>query len=227
MTADMQEDGDQSTLSSQAYDSVLSVLNDAGAKFHLLLQKEPDAALMHLFAAADVTGLKAYFKPELLYYRALPNRLPIISLVLAFAQRSARPRSDNIKMYKPILNFLLEKGARFDAKDIAGQTALHFAVLVSPTPALAEVLLNHRADPNMRNRTGASPLINAVQVFDVSFHLLPQVKVFVGIKLSALYTSMRSCLHCTAGCNLCPSFDQLQCGAFCFAYSCRALHPLA
>ena len=168
MTLHVQEDGNQSVLSSRAYQSVLQGMNDVGLKFGYYLQQEPDSHLMGLIASADLDRLKSYFKPELLYYRALPNHLPITNLVLAFAQRQLGLTSAAIKAYKPILKFL-GKGARPNAKDIAGQTALHSAVMLNPMPPLPELLLKHGADPNMQSRVGATPLLSAVQAPNVSF----------------------------------------------------------
>ena len=160
----MQEDGNQSPLSAGEYERLLSNINNqVGEYFGPYVQREPDSRLMGLLASADLNGLKSYFKPDILYYRAFPNRLPITSLVLAFAQRSVHPTMAAMEKYHPILQFLLEKGARPDAKDTLGQTALHYAVMTQPMPSLAQLLLEHGADPNTQNRIGATPLLNAVQ----------------------------------------------------------------
>ena len=99
----------------------------------------------------------------MLYHRAFPNRLPVTSLVLAFAQRLVGPTSAIILKYQPILRFFLEEGAHPDAKDTLGQTTLHYNVMMNPLLPMAELLLKHQADPNTQTRVGSSPLLNAVQ----------------------------------------------------------------
>ena len=47
--------------------------------------------------------------------------------------------------------------------DTLGQTALHYAVMMKPLRPMAELLLEHGADPNTQTRVGSSPLLNAVQ----------------------------------------------------------------
>lgn len=66
---------------------------------------------------------------------------------------------------------LSRERARPDAKDTLGQTALHYSVMMNPFPPLAELLLEHGADPNTQTRSGYVPLMNAVQ----SAHVRPPV----------------------------------------------------
>ena len=159
----VQEDENQGALSQGDYEDLLDSVNQIGVYFGPYLKQEPDSRLMGLLASADLNGVESYFKPGILYYRALPNRLPITILVLAFAQRSLEPTSAALQKYEPILQFFLEKGARPNAKDTLGQTALHYSVMMNPFPPLAELLLEHGADPNAQTRSGYGPMMNAVQ----------------------------------------------------------------
>ena len=152
-----QEDMNQSPLNSRDYEDLLQSVNKIGVNFGPFLQKEPDSRLMGLLASADLNGLRSYFRPDILYYRAFPNRLPITSLVLAFAQRLVGPTSAIIPKYQPILQFFLERGARPDAKDTLGQTALHYAVMMNPLLPMAELLLEHGADPNTQTELDPVP----------------------------------------------------------------------
>jgi len=56
---------------------------------------------------------------------------------------------------------LLELGARIDAKDVAGHTPLHHCLTIyanDVTKKMAKILLKRGADPNIKNRFGATAL---------------------------------------------------------------------
>ncbi|NXA87227.1 ANKR7 protein, partial [Melanocharis versteri] len=56
---------------------------------------------------------------------------------------------------------LLEHGANHDHRGVSGDTALHFAVMVS-SKSLVELLLEHGADINAKNKLGYTPLTLAI-----------------------------------------------------------------
>jgi ankyrin repeat protein len=55
------------------------------------------------------------------------------------------------------VRFLLEAGAKIDLQDTNGNTALHLA-MISSSPVLIAVLLEHKANPNIQNDLGFTPL---------------------------------------------------------------------
>ena len=65
------------------------------------------------------------------------------------------------------LKFLLDKGARVDAKDCYGQTALHWIVGVNPMLLLAKILLQSGANVNMQTCSGTTALKNCVAAGEV------------------------------------------------------------
>lgn len=70
------------------------------------------------------------------------------------------------------LKKLLKLGANIHAHDVAGYTPLHHCLTMyggTRTLAMARVLLEHGADPNARNRFGASPLLECVKHKKVDF----------------------------------------------------------
>jgi ankyrin repeat protein len=61
----------------------------------------------------------------------------------------------------PFVQFLLEKGAKIDAQDKQGRSALLLASTEGKTDAVS-LLLDQKADPNQKDNNGASPLQMAV-----------------------------------------------------------------
>jgi len=64
-----------------------------------------------------------------------------------------------------LAHFLIQSGARIDAKDVAGYSCLHHcctATANSLTLEIARLLIDAGADPNTQNRAGRVPLIEAV-----------------------------------------------------------------
>ena len=124
-------------------------------------QEDP---LVHRILHADLQSLQSDYKPEQLFHRAFPFRLPIVLLVVSFAQKGPC----NVQQYKPILEFWLDKGARIDARDMLGQTALQYAAgHTNPVLLLAEVLLQRGANVNMQCRSGVTPLLNCTHIGEV------------------------------------------------------------
>lgn len=78
--------------------------------------QEQDRVLVGTLWSGDLPRLRAYFKQEHVYYRAFPTRMPIVALVVFAAQRKDMPQEEAINEFKPILKFLLDKGARVDAR---------------------------------------------------------------------------------------------------------------
>ena len=133
--------------------------------FHLA--REPNQPLMDALCGADLARVKSLFTPDLLSYRATPNYLPITSLVVALAQRTTIPKKEALPEYAAILEWFLDQGARVDARDIGGFTALGYAAAHTPVLQLAEVLLRKGANPNYQNRFGCTALMSAVVAAEV------------------------------------------------------------
>ena len=75
-------------------------------------------------------------------------------------------KKDHVK----ILKKLIELGANMSAKDVAGRTALHHCFAGygnTTTAAMAELMLQAGADPNLQDRTGMTPLLLATAVSDL------------------------------------------------------------
>ncbi|CAD7695454.1 unnamed protein product [Ostreobium quekettii] len=108
----------------------------------------------------DVRSFTAMFQPADLLARETDLRMPILTLVVAGAQRmpSPPPHVD----HKAVARLLIDAGARIDAKDAAGYTALMYACGHNPAVALAEILLEAGADPNVKSRYGTVALHDAV-----------------------------------------------------------------
>ncbi|NXX28794.1 ANKR7 protein, partial [Nicator chloris] len=64
-------------------------------------------------------------------------------------------------LHRDCAAILLEHGANHDHRSISGNTALHFAAMVSST-SLVELLLEQDADIDAKNKLGYTPLTLAV-----------------------------------------------------------------
>lgn len=176
----LQEDGDQSLLSSRAGNdqAVRDLMGRVGETFHIHMQNEPNQDLIHALVKASLSDLKRIWEPKYISYRATPNHLPLVSVVVALAQRP-HPPERFLPGLTEILTWLLDQGARVDARDIGGYTALGHAAAHHPVLSLAELLVRKGADVNSVNRFGCSVLHSAVMASEVhpgqlSCHLLQQ-----------------------------------------------------
>ncbi|KAL3140515.1 hypothetical protein ABBQ32_005097 [Trebouxia sp. C0010 RCD-2024] len=160
----LKEDGDQSSKSCrQKNDQVIrNSMARVGEMFPYHLAREPNQPLIKALCDFDLIKLQSIFQPEWLSYRATPNYLPITSLVVSLAQRTSAPKAEAIPKYVAILEWLIQEGARVDARDIGGYTALGHAAAHTPVLPLAEVLLRNGANVNYQNRFGAAVLMAAV-----------------------------------------------------------------
>lgn len=70
---------------------------------------------------------------------------------------------DKVNDYIRLLDVLLSAGVPVDSPDITGMTALHHAANQTGTGDLIKVLLKHKADVNLQDRFGASPLLIAIR----------------------------------------------------------------
>ena len=165
----LQEDGDQSSRSfGQRNDQpIRTSMARVGEDFPYHLAHEPNQPLIRALCNFDLNKLQSIFEPEWLSYRATPNHLPITSLVVSLAQRTSAPRAEATPKYVTILEWLIDEGARVDARDIGGYTALGHAAAHTPVLQLAEVLLRKGANVNYVNRFGASVLMSAVMAAEV------------------------------------------------------------
>jgi hypothetical protein len=77
------------------------------------------------------------------------------------------PKKEALPRYVAILDWLLDQGARVDARDIGGYTALGHAAAHTPVLPLAEVLLQRGSNVNYQNRFGAPVLVSAVMASEV------------------------------------------------------------
>ncbi|GLI59464.1 hypothetical protein VaNZ11_001347 [Volvox africanus] len=136
----------------------------------------PNDTFMAGFVGDEKVFLKS-FRPEHLRLWALEMRMPLTSVVVAGAQRirlaldtqherTGRFDSDSARGlgHANILRRLIEAGARVNARDAMGYTALHHATSCSLALDLAEILIEAGADVNVQDRFGVTPLIGAVMV---------------------------------------------------------------
>lgn len=166
----LQEDGDQSSRSTRQKNdqTIRNTMARVGEMFSYHLAREPNQPLINALCNFDIHELRSIFEPELLSYRATPNYLPIISLVVALAQRTSAPKQEALPKFTAILEWLIDEGARVDARDIGGYTALGHAAAHTPVLSLAEVLLRKGANVNYQNRFGATVLMSAVMSAQVN-----------------------------------------------------------
>jgi MYND finger/Ankyrin repeats (3 copies) len=168
----LEDDGDQSKLRGILPGSPAQNMRDLQRKEGLLLNNY-DRLLQevphHFFRACYLGNFKLFkkiYNPVLHSgFRCFNLKLPITSVLKAGAQRlgSCVIPDKRGKQWSKILKFVLEKGwCRVDAKDIAGYTALGHATGRCPALELAKILLEHGADPNSRDRMGATPLFGAI-----------------------------------------------------------------
>ena len=189
----LQGDGDQSSRSTRQKNdqTIRNTMARVGEMFPYHLAREPNQPLIRALCNFDVDELQSMFEPEWLSYRATPNHLPITSLVVALAQRTSAPKQEALPKYTAILEWLIDEGARVDARDIGGYTALGHAAAHTPVLSLAEVLLRKGANVNDQNRFGATVLMSAVMSAQVnSCQSLQQCSTCVHAVLAAKQSQM-------------------------------------
>lgn len=163
----LQEDGDQSKRSHKAGNDqpIRDHMSKVGEEFPTHLAREPNQLLIRSLQCSSLNMLKTIWRPQFLLYRATPNYLPITSLIVAMAQRTAE---EAMPGYIEILTWVLDQGARVDARDIGGYTALGHAAAHHPVLKLAQVLIDKGADVNYRNRFGCTVLHSAIMASEVT-----------------------------------------------------------
>ena len=190
----MQEDGDQSKRSHKAGNDqpIRDHMSKVGEEFPTHLSREPNQFLIRSLGCASLNMLKTIWQPQFLLYRATPNYLPITSLIVAMAQRCT-PQEEAMPGYIEILTWVLEQGARVDARDIGGYTALGHAAAHHPVLKLAQVLIDKGADVNSRNRFGCTVLHSAIMASEVTYWL-----ILVNMSCFAIRSS---CVLCHLTCH--------------------------
>lgn len=141
-------------------------MSKVGEEFPTHLAREPNQFLIRALQCASLNALKSIWQPQFLVYRATPNYLPITSLIVAMAQRCV-PQESSLPGYEAILAWVLEQGARVDARDIGFYTALGHAAAHHPVMGMAQVLIDKGADVNSKNRFGATVPHSAVMASEV------------------------------------------------------------
>ena len=84
-------------------------------------------------------------------------------LVIGYASRAESVTDGASADYAKLLDLLLAAGVPVDNPDFVGKTALHHAAKNRRTGALIKVLLKHKANVDLQDRFGASPLLIAIQ----------------------------------------------------------------
>ena len=74
---------------------------------------------------------------------------------------SAKEKAQMLDNYKSVIDFLFDQGARLDARDFAGYTAIMHASGHLPQPELLQHLLSKGSDPNSRSAFGTTALMSA------------------------------------------------------------------
>ena len=116
--------------------------------------------------AEKIRNLLAADSDPMVRKRHLERRIGLMRwtpLMLATAAPMLITSPAEARAYIKVVQILLEEGARPDAKDLAGFTALHLAAdFATPaSPASMMMLLKSGADPNVQNRFGETPLWRA------------------------------------------------------------------
>ncbi|GIL77259.1 hypothetical protein Vretifemale_6746, partial [Volvox reticuliferus] len=95
-----------------------------------------------------------------------PRHPPTTVSPYRVTQPTGRSESDSARSigHANVLRRLIEAGARVNARDAIGYTALHHATAHNPVLDLAEILLEAGADVNVQDRFGVTPLMCAVMV---------------------------------------------------------------
>ena len=88
-------------------------------------------------------------------------------VVLGYIGRVDDLESDEKIDYIKLLDVLLSAGVPVDSPDIVGVTALHHAANWPGTRDIVKVLLKHKANVDLQDRFGASPLLIAIREHNV------------------------------------------------------------
>jgi len=101
-------------------------------------------------------------RPDLTWKQQPLGYTYAILVVLGYIERVGLDGCDRGD-YINLLDALLSAGVPVDGKDILGMTALHHAANWAGTCDLVEILLKHRANINLQDRFGSSPLLIAIR----------------------------------------------------------------
>mmetsp|Transcript_11636 Transcript_11636/g.15372 ORF Transcript_11636/g.15372 Transcript_11636/m.15372 type:complete len:510 (-) Transcript_11636:663-2192(-) len=165
--ADRYEDGDQSLVRSRADEERLRAVRQTGMDFHVTAMSSfaracyqgSLASVEGALALARQSGKKAL--KRLVSRREFMLRFTPLHICVCGSQRVVpNPHSEHVAVARA----LLEASAPVDARDVAGYSVLHLAVDHNKPAsiAIAAMLSEYGANPNIRDRFGCSPLIEAV-----------------------------------------------------------------
>ena len=124
--------------------------------------------IVNFLMSGDFHNLVRIWSPEMIHYRFLTHQQSVIHFPALGIQRldkngdpTRAKAKARIEDYKKVYDFLFDQGARLDARDKVGYTALFHLLSINPQPELLEHLLQKGADPNVQSILGTVPLYDA------------------------------------------------------------------
>ncbi|OQV20271.1 Transient receptor potential cation channel subfamily A member 1 [Hypsibius exemplaris] len=107
----------------------------------------------------------------------------------------------------PMIDFLVQKNADVNAKDLEGNTPLHGAVLSGASPAVVSALLILKADPNARNNALNTPIHLAAR--EGKSAILQTLLDYISTDTNAAGQNGETALHVAASLNHLDCLDVL------------------
>ena len=110
--------------------------------------------------AGEYQSLDEFWDPGMSHFQYGDTLYPVMHFPIIGYQSRRNSRKD-VGDYKKVIDFVFERGARLDAKDQMGYTALFHAADSTSTLALLDHLLKKGADPNVQSVLGTTALYDA------------------------------------------------------------------